>query len=74
MPTPVTVFLLREIEVLQAENATLRTLLKEQLNISGKCCYAKAPSYSKIREKLIQLGYKKEITSEIVGEENDFIG
>lgn len=69
MPTPVTVFLLREIEVLQAENATLRTLLKEQLKISGKCCYAKAPSYSKIREKLEGLGYKEEITTQILGEE-----
>ncbi len=51
------------------ENDELRKLLKEQLKISGKCCYAKAPAYSKIREKLIELGYGPDIISETIGEE-----
>lgn len=51
------------------ENDELRKLLKEQLKISGKCCYAKAPAYSKIREKLIELGYGPDIISKTIGEE-----
>lgn len=51
------------------ENDELRKLLKEQLKISGKCCYAKAPAYSKIREKLIELGYGPDIITETIGEE-----
>ena len=52
-----------------SENDELRKLLKEQLKISGKCCYAKAPAYSKIREKLIELGYGPDIITETIGEE-----
>ena len=51
------------------ENEELRKLLKEQLKISGKCCYAKAPAYSKIREKLIELGYGPDIINETIGED-----
>lgn len=51
------------------ENEELRKLLKEQLKISGKCCYAKAPAYSKVREKLVELGYGPDIITETIGEE-----
>jgi len=51
-----------------SENDELRKLLKEQLKISGKCCYAKAPAYSKIREKLIELGYGPDIITETIGD------
>jgi hypothetical protein len=54
---------------LQRENAELRMLLKEQLKISGKCCYAKAPAYAEIRNRLINLGYGPEIITEILGED-----
>ena len=60
---------IREIDRLRKENDELRNLLKEQLKISGKCCYAKAPSYSKIKEKLIELGYKEEVITETLGED-----
>jgi hypothetical protein len=54
---------------LERENAELRLLLKEQLKISGKCCYAKAPAYAEIKAKLINLGYGPEIITEILGED-----
>lgn len=54
---------------LERENAELRKLLKEQLKISGKCCYAKAPAYAEIKHKLINLGYGPDIITEILGEE-----
>jgi hypothetical protein len=54
---------------LERENAELRMLLKEQLKISGKCCYAKAPAYAEIRNRLINLGYGPEIITEILGED-----
>lgn len=57
------------IDALREENGELRHLLKEQLKISGKCCYAKAPAYYDIRNKLIKLGYGPEILTEILGEE-----
>lgn len=57
------------VEQLLAENNILRTLLKEQLKISGKCCYAKAPAYSQIRAKLIEMGYGPEIVTEVLGED-----
>ncbi|NDC24386.1 MAG: hypothetical protein EBZ49_09705 [Proteobacteria bacterium] len=59
----------RAIESLKAENEELRMLLKEQLKISGKCCYAKAPAYAQIRQRLIELGYGPEILTEILGED-----
>jgi hypothetical protein len=58
-----------EIDRLREENDELRHLLKEQLKISGKCCYAKAPAYAQIRQKLFELGYGPEIITEILGEE-----
>lgn len=58
-----------EIDKLREENSELRYLLKEQLKISGKCCYAKAPLYDQIRKRLIDLGYGPEILTEILGEE-----
>lgn len=54
---------------LERENAELRLLLKEQLKISGKCCYAKAPAYAQIRQKLIEMGYGSELVTDILGEE-----
>lgn len=57
------------VERLLAENNVLRTLLKEQLKISGKCCYVKAPAYSQIRAKLIEMGYGPEIVTEVLGED-----
>ena len=54
---------------LERENDELRLLLKEQLKISGKCCYAKAPAYAEIKAKLINLGYGPEIITEILGED-----
>jgi len=60
---------IEELNWMENQIATLQELLKEQLKISGKCCYAKAPSYSKIREKLEALGYKEQITTEILGED-----
>ena len=59
----------RVIDALREQNCELRHLLKEQLKISGKCCYAKAPAYAQIRQKLITLGYGPEIITEILGEE-----
>jgi hypothetical protein len=59
----------KEIDGLREKNDELRHLLKEQLKISGKCCYAKAPAYAQIRQKLIELGYGPEIITEILGEE-----
>jgi hypothetical protein len=59
----------RVIDSLKAENQELRNLLKEQLKISGKCCYAKAPAYAQIRQRLLELGYGPEILTEILGEE-----
>jgi hypothetical protein len=59
----------KEIDRLREENDELRHLLKEQLKISGKCCYAKAPAYTQIRQKLFDLGYGPEIVTEILGEE-----
>lgn len=59
----------RVIDALREENGELRHLLKEQLKISGKCCYAKAPVYAQIRQRLIELGYGPEILTEILGEE-----
>ena len=59
----------RVIESLKLENGELRHLLKEQLKISGKCCYAKAPAYAQIRQRLIELGYAKEIITEMLGED-----
>ena len=59
----------RVIDALREENGELRHLLKEQLKISGKCCYAKAPAYAQIRQRLIELGYGPEILTEILGEE-----
>lgn len=65
----VTKMLTDEIDRLVLENCELRHLLKEQLKISGKCCYAKAPAYAEIRHKLITLGYGPEIITEILGED-----
>jgi hypothetical protein len=65
----VTKMLTDEIDRLILENCELRQLLKEQLKISGKCCYAKAPAYAEIRHKLINLGYGPEIITEILGED-----
>jgi hypothetical protein len=65
----VTKMLTDEIDRLVLENCELRQLLKEQLKISGKCCYAKAPAYAEIRHKLINLGYGPEIITEILGED-----
>lgn len=59
----------RVIDALTEENCELRHLLKEQLKVSGKCCYAKAPAYAEIRYKLIKLGYGPDIITEILGEE-----
>lgn len=58
-----------EIDRLREENDELRYLLKEQLKISGRCCYAKAPAYDQIRKKLIGMGYGPEIVREVLGEE-----
>jgi hypothetical protein len=60
---------IRVIDALREENGELRHLLKEQLKISGKCCYAKAPAYAQIRQRLLELGYGPEILTEILGEE-----
>ncbi len=60
---------IQEIDRLIQENSELRHLLKEQLKISGKCCYAKAPAFAQIRQKLIELGYGPEIITEILGQE-----
>jgi hypothetical protein len=60
---------IRVIDALREENGELRHLLKEQLKISGKCCYAKAPAYAQIRQRLFELGYGPEILTEILGEE-----
>ena len=57
-----------EIDRLREENSELRYLLKEQLKISGKCCYAKAPMYAQVRQKLFELGYGPDIVTEILGE------
>ena len=57
----------RVIDALREENGELRHLLKEQLKISGKCCYAKAPAYDQIRQKLLELGYGPEMLKEILG-------
>jgi hypothetical protein len=65
----VTKMLTDEIDRLVLENCELRQLLKEQLKISGKCCYAKAPAYAEIRNRLINLGYGPEIITEILGED-----
>lgn len=58
-----------ELKLLRQENDELRYLLKEQLKISGKCCYAKAPAYAQIRQKLVEMGYGPEIITDILGEE-----
>ena len=60
---------IQEIDKLREENSELRHLLKEQLKISGKCCYAKAPAYAQIRQKLVEMGYGSEIITDILGEE-----
>lgn len=60
---------MNELEDLKKQNEELRKLLKEQLKISGKCCYAKAPAYSKVREKLIELGYGPDIITDTIGED-----
>lgn len=59
----------RVIDALREENSELKYLLKEQLKISGKCCYAKAPAFAQIRQKLIDLGYGPKIITEILGED-----
>ena len=59
----------RVVDKLIEENSELRLLLKEQLKISGKCCYAKAPAYAEMRSRLINLGYGPEIITEILGED-----
>lgn len=59
---------IQEIDRLREENDELRHLLKEQLKISGKCCYAKAPAYAQIRQKLIEMGYGPELITEILGD------
>lgn len=59
----------KTVDRLIEENAELRLLLKEQLKISGKCCYAKAPAYAQIRAKLIDLGYGSELITQILGED-----
>lgn len=64
-----TKMLIDEVDRLVQENCKLRLLLKEQLKISGKCCYAKAPAYAEIKAKLINLGYGPEIITEILGED-----
>ncbi len=61
--------MIQEIDKLREENSELRHLLKEQLKISGKCCYAKAPAYAQIRQKLVEMGYGSEIITDILGEE-----
>lgn len=60
---------MNEIDRLREENDQLRYLLKEQLKISGKCCYAKAPAFAEMRYKLIQMGYGPQIINEILGED-----
>jgi len=60
---------IQEIDKLREENSELRYLLKEQLKISGKCCYAKAPAYAQIRQKLIEMGYGPELITEVLGDE-----
>jgi len=60
---------IQEIDRLREENDELRHLLKEQLKISGKCCYAKAPAYAQIRQKLIEMGYGPELITEVLGDE-----
>lgn len=57
------------LEEVKKENEELRELLKEQLKISGKCCYAKAPAYAQIRQRLIELGYGPALITEILGED-----
>ena len=64
-----TKMLIDEVDRLVQENCELRLLLKEQLKISGKCCYAKAPAYAEMRVRLINLGYGPEIITEILGED-----
>ncbi|MBU6375660.1 MAG: hypothetical protein KGQ59_06660 [Bdellovibrionales bacterium] len=61
--------MIQEIDKLREENSELRYLLKEQLKISGKCCYAKAPAYAQIRQKLIEMGYGPELITEVLGDE-----
>jgi hypothetical protein len=61
--------LIAEVDRLIHENSELRHLLKEQLKISGKCCYAKAPAYYEIRQKLIDIGYGPQIINDILGED-----
>jgi hypothetical protein len=61
--------IMNEIDMLREENDQLRYLLKEQLKISGKCCYAKAPAFAQMRHKLIQMGYGPQIINEILGED-----
>ncbi len=58
-----------ELNYLEKQVETLQRLLKEQLKISGKCCYAKAPNYSGVRAELISLGYGPDIISETIGNE-----
>lgn len=58
---------IEELNYLEKQVETLQRLLKEQLKISGKCCYAKAPNYSAIRSELIGLGYGPDIINETVG-------
>jgi len=60
---------IHRINELEEENSELRRLLKEQLKISGKCCYAKAPAYAQIRQKLIEMGYGPELITEVLGDE-----
>lgn len=64
-----TKMLIDEVDRLVHENCELRLLLKEQLKISGKCCYAKAPAYAEIKAKLINLGYGPELINEVLGED-----
>jgi anion-transporting ArsA/GET3 family ATPase len=56
-----------ELNHLENRVETLQRLLKEQLKVSGKCCYAKAPNYAGIRSELVSLGYGPDIISETIG-------
>jgi hypothetical protein len=56
-----------ELNYLEKQVETLQRLLKEQLKISGKCCYAKAPNYAAIRSELVSLGYGPDIISDTIG-------
>ena len=56
------------IERLQKENAELKELLKEQLKISGKCCYTKSSSYKEIKSKLAELGYSDDDVKQTIGD------